>query len=149
MQLFLPITKVDAAKRLVYGTLAEEVPDRAGEIFDYASSKPNFARWSAEIAKASDGRSLGNLRAMHGKVAAGKLAAHARTSPDALARRVEVLGPSAAPIARLRGRYRFRVMLRAKERGPLRAVIGGVLREVERVDRRVRVVIDVDPVAML
>ncbi|HLI13484.1 MAG TPA: hypothetical protein VKY65_17975 [Alphaproteobacteria bacterium] len=75
MQLFLPITKVDAAKRLVYGTLAEEVPDRAGEIFDYASSKPNFARWSAEIAKASDGRSLGNLRAMHGKVAAGKLAA--------------------------------------------------------------------------
>lgn len=83
------------------------------------------------------------------RAAAGKLAAHARTSPDALARRVEVLGPSAAPIARLRGRYRFRIMLRAKDRGPLRAVIAGLMREVERVDRRVRVVIDVDPVAML
>ncbi len=73
MQLFLPITKVDAKRRLVYGTLAEEVPDKAGEIFDYASSRPNFERWSAEIARNSDGRSRGNLRAMHGHVAAGKL----------------------------------------------------------------------------
>jgi len=60
-----------------------------------------------------------------------------------------VLGPSAAPLARLRGRYRFRVMLRAAERGPLRAALGGVREAMERVDRRVRVVIDVDPVAML
>jgi primosomal protein N' (replication factor Y) len=80
---------------------------------------------------------------------AKRLAALARTSKEALARRVEVLGPSAAPIARLRGRYRFRVMLRAAERGPLRAVLGDVHEGMERVDRRVRVVIDVDPVAML
>lgn len=81
--------------------------------------------------------------------AAGVLAAHARTSPDALARRVEILGPSVAPIARLRGRFRFRVMLRARDRGPLRAVLTGLLGEIDRVDRRVRVVVDVDPVAML
>ena len=84
-----------------------------------------------------------------GRAAAGKLAAHAKASPDGLARRVEVLGPSAAPIARLRGRYRFRVLLRAKERGPLRAVLAAVRGAMEKLDRRTRAVIDVDPVAML
>jgi hypothetical protein len=34
MSLFIPITKVDVAKRLVYGTITEEVPDKAGEILD-------------------------------------------------------------------------------------------------------------------
>jgi primosomal protein N' (replication factor Y) len=83
------------------------------------------------------------------RTAANKLAAQARTAVDSLARKVEVLGPSVAPIARVRGRYRFRVMLRAKERGPLRVVALAVLREVARADRDVRVVIDVDPVGML
>jgi primosomal protein N' (replication factor Y) len=81
--------------------------------------------------------------------AASKLAAIARTSKEALARRVEVLGPSAAPLARLRGRFRFRVMLRAADRGPLRSVLATVRAAMVRVDRRVRAVIDVDPVAML
>jgi primosomal protein N' (replication factor Y) (superfamily II helicase) len=82
--------------------------------------------------------------------AAAKLAAHARTTPDGAARRVEVLGPSAAPIARLRGRYRFRVVLRARDRGPLRAAVAAVIDLLrDGFDRRVRVGIDVDPVAML
>ncbi|WP_437965926.1 primosomal protein N' [Sorangium sp. So ce260] len=85
-----------------------------------------------------------------GRGAAAKLAAHARTCPEGLARRVEVLGPSAAPIARLRGRYRFRVLLRARDRGPLRgtlAALTGLMRD--GLDRNARVIIDVDPVAML
>ena len=73
LQLFIPITKIDVAQRLVYGTIAEEIPDHADEIMDYATAKPMFEAWSAEIAKASNGRSVGNLRAMHGSVAAGKL----------------------------------------------------------------------------
>lgn len=72
MSLFIPLRKVDAAQRLVWGRI-DETPDRAGEIFDYASSKPHFAAWSAEMQKASGGRSLGNLRAMHGPSAAGRL----------------------------------------------------------------------------
>jgi primosomal protein N' (replication factor Y) len=84
-----------------------------------------------------------------GRDAAAKLAAHARTSKEALERRVEVLGPSAAPIARLRGRFRFRVMLRAKDRGPLRAALAAVREGMDRLDRRVRAVVDVDPVTML
>lgn len=73
LQMFIPITKVDAAKRLVYGVATAEVKDRSGEICDYAGTKPLYEKWSGEIAKASDGKSLGNLRAMHGKVAAGKV----------------------------------------------------------------------------
>jgi primosomal protein N' (replication factor Y) len=78
-----------------------------------------------------------------------RLAARARTSPEGLARRVDVLGPSAAPIAKLRGRYRFRVLLRARERGPLRAALAAIADLREAADRRVRIAVDVDPVAML
>jgi len=70
--MFARLTKVDAEKRLVFGRLAEEVADKSDEIMDYASSKPYFKAWSDEFAKDTDGKSLGALRAMHGKVAAGK-----------------------------------------------------------------------------
>jgi len=72
MSLFIPLRKVDAAQRLVYGQI-DETPDRAGEVFDYKSSKKHFVAWSKSIQKASDGKSFGNVRAMHGSVAAGKL----------------------------------------------------------------------------
>lgn len=73
LQMFIPITKIDAAKRLVYGVATAEQKDRAGEICDYASTKPFYEKWSGEVSKASDGKSLGNIRAMHGKIAAGKV----------------------------------------------------------------------------
>lgn len=73
MKLFAQIRKVDEAKRLVFGRIAQEVVDKADEVMDYASSKPHFQKWSEEVAKDTDGKSLGNVRAMHGKVAAGKL----------------------------------------------------------------------------
>lgn len=73
LRIFVPITKIDVAKRLVYGTMAEEVVDKSKEIFDYATSKPFFEKWSGEIAKNTDGKSVGNLRAMHQPIAAGKL----------------------------------------------------------------------------
>lgn len=73
MKLFAQITKVDEAKRLVIGRAVQEVPDRSDEIFDYATSKVHFEDWSKSFSDDTDGKSLGNLRAMHGKVAAGKL----------------------------------------------------------------------------
>ncbi len=60
---------------------------------------------------------------------------------------VELLGPSPAPIARLRNLYRFRLLVRAAERRPLRAVLRAIL--AARIDHRVRRVVDVDPVSML
>ena len=72
MSLFIPITKIDVAKRLVYGTLSEEIADKTGEILDYESAKPAFSEWSQQFHTASRGKSMGNVRAMHGNVAAGK-----------------------------------------------------------------------------
>lgn len=82
-QIFVPLTKVDAEQRLVYGTAAVEQLDKSGEIFDYATSRPLFEKWSSDIEALSlpavqafgeNARSHGNLREMHGKSAAGKLA---------------------------------------------------------------------------
>jgi hypothetical protein len=73
LELFLPLAKVDIDRRLVTGVATAEAPDRCGEICDYASSKPYFEKWSAEALTASGGKSMGAVRAMHGKVAAGKL----------------------------------------------------------------------------
>src|SRR5271166_1903083 len=73
LDMFLPLAKVDLDRRLVTGIATAETPDRAGEICDYGSSKPYFEKWSSETVAASGGKSMGAVRAMHGKVAAGKL----------------------------------------------------------------------------
>lgn len=75
LRMFIPISKVDATQRLVYGVATAESEDRSGEVCDYATTKPFYERWSGDIAKATDGKSYGNVRAMHGKVAAGKVTA--------------------------------------------------------------------------
>lgn len=73
MQLFAQLAKYDENTGYFEAVAADESLDKAGEIFDYAKSKPHFESWSQTISKASGGKSLGNVRAMHGKVAAGKL----------------------------------------------------------------------------
>jgi hypothetical protein len=75
VNLFAQIAKIDESKHEVWGIATAEVVDKEGEIFDYESSKPYFKRWSDEIAKATDGRSLGNVREMHAPSAVGKLVA--------------------------------------------------------------------------
>lgn len=68
LNVFIPLQKADLVKRQVWGFAAVEQPDSATppEIMDYAKSKPHFMRWSAAMQKASQGKSLGNVRAMHG-----------------------------------------------------------------------------------
>lgn len=70
---FVPIIKVDAETRTIYGRLADETPDLAGEIFDYETSAPYFTAWSEKAMKTTGGKSAGNLRVMHGLKVAGKL----------------------------------------------------------------------------
>ena len=81
--------------------------------------------------------------------AAAKLAAAARMHPEVIARRTEVLGPAPAPIARLRNRYRFRVMLRSLKRPSLRRVLAVLVPMCDQFPRKIRAVVDVDPVSML
>lgn len=71
--IFIPITKVDAERREVWGWGAVEERDNSDEIMDYASSKPFWMEWSQKAQKRSGGKSMGNLRAMHQPIAAGKL----------------------------------------------------------------------------
>jgi hypothetical protein len=75
LNLFAQIAKIDESKHEVWGVATAEVVDKEGEIFDYQSSKPYFKNWSDEIAKATDGKSLGNVREMHEPSAVGKLVA--------------------------------------------------------------------------
>lgn len=72
-RVFVPLTKVDEEQRLVYGRITAEEVDQSNEVMDYATSKPNFEKWSAQIEEASGGLSKGNLRVMHGLSVAGKL----------------------------------------------------------------------------
>jgi hypothetical protein len=72
-KIFAPIFKVDAVQGLVYARITDETVDLANEIMDYDSSKPLFQKWSGHAEKVSGGKSKGNLRAMHGPTAAGKL----------------------------------------------------------------------------
>lgn len=71
--IFCRITKVDEERREVTGRATQEAVDRDGEIMDYATTKPEFMKWSAEVSADTGGKSLGNVRSMHGNVAAGKL----------------------------------------------------------------------------
>lgn len=70
-KLFIPMTKYDAEKGIAYGVAASSTLDRSNEIFDYEGSKPYFEKWSAAAHAATAGKSQGNLRSMHGGVAAG------------------------------------------------------------------------------
>ncbi len=73
LNIFIPLTKVDVEKRLVYGVATAESVDKYNEVCDYATTKPYYEKWSGDIAKATDGKSVGNLRSMHDSIAAGKL----------------------------------------------------------------------------
>jgi primosomal protein N' (replication factor Y) len=77
------------------------------------------------------------------------LAAAARAELPVRERRVEVLGPAPSPIGRLRGRYRFRFLMKASELRPLRAVAMAVTRRIDEGVTPARASLDVDPVSML
>lgn len=71
--IFCRLAKFDEKTGEFEAVAADETLDKAKEIFDYDTSKDYFLKWSGDIEKATDGKSVGNVRAMHGKSAAGKL----------------------------------------------------------------------------
>jgi primosomal protein N' (replication factor Y) len=62
-----------------------------------------------------------------------------------------VIGPAPAPLERLRGRYRWQILVKSKDPPTLRAVIRPALESIERRARSksVRVAVDVDPYGVL
>jgi primosomal protein N' (replication factor Y) (superfamily II helicase) len=81
--------------------------------------------------------------------ACASLAAVARQCAATIAGEVLVQGPAPAPIARVRSRWRFRLMLRASARPPLRTVLTAIDGARAALARGVRAAIDVDPVQLL
>lgn len=71
--MFARLSKYDAGTGEFEAVAADETLDKSKEIFDYDTSKPYFQKWGDEFAKNTDGKSVGNVRSMHGKNAAGKL----------------------------------------------------------------------------
>jgi primosomal protein N' (replication factor Y) len=81
---------------------------------------------------------------------AGRIDAALRKVAEVTAGTVKVLGPTASPIERIRGRFRVQTLLRATERPPLRRVLARLVDAVEEHARDgVRAAIDVDPMQML
>ena len=62
---------------------------------------------------------------------------------------VTVLGPTPAPIAKVRNRFRYRIMLRSTSREHLRRATLAIHAAIAQLPRSVRVAIDVDPVGLL
>lgn len=62
---------------------------------------------------------------------------------------VVLMGPAPAPISRIRGRYRFRFLLRSPERAALRGVLSELAARIDADATAARIFIDVDPVNML
>ena len=78
---------------------------------------------------------------------ARQLATAARPAATRLG--VAILGPTEAPLARLKGRTRWHMWLRAPSRRALRSLLGAVGGELASRVERVRVTVDVDPVSAL
>jgi primosomal protein N' (replication factor Y) len=64
---------------------------------------------------------------------------------------VEVLGPARAPWEKVKGRYRFQLLLKGEAAGPLKACAGKAIQAhaAEAVRAGVKVAVDVDPMLMM
>jgi primosomal protein N' (replication factor Y) len=86
------------------------------------------------------------------RAACTRLADAARATQAVRSGAVLAQGPAPAPIARIRNRWRFRLMLRAAHRPDLRTVltvIDQAISDKKTLARNVRAAIDVDPVQLL
>ena len=69
------LAKYDEDTGIFEAIATDETIDKARERMHYETSKPHFMAWADEFSKATEGKSVGNLRSMHGKNAAGCLKA--------------------------------------------------------------------------
>ncbi|MEZ4287118.1 MAG: primosomal protein N' [Polyangiales bacterium] len=80
---------------------------------------------------------------------AQRLADNARAIVEAHQLDIVVRGPAPAPIEKIRGRYRYRVLLRSANRSELRRLTAALAHLVDEGVAPARVAIDVDPVSAL
>src|SRR5438874_5522838 len=100
---------------------------------------PPFTRLVTLRADGPDGAAV--------EAAANALADRARLLGEG--RGVQVLGPAPQALVRLRGRFRWHVLLKGTQAAALREVAGGVLAAADAGPKGVRVMGDVDPIEVL
>jgi primosomal protein N' (replication factor Y) len=86
-----------------------------------------------------------SLKKREGKEAVAEIGSRARelaaASPEG---NIAIIGPAESPLARLRGRYRWQLLIRGTESRPLHLLVQELMAEVPRTGLAIRV--DVDPV---
>jgi primosomal protein N' (replication factor Y) len=132
IQTYMPEHPVVAA--LVSGDrdtfLAREIEERRKAIM------PPFGRLAALLVSASS------------REAAERYAREvARAAPAAA--KIEVLGPAEAPLAVIRGRYRFRLLVKATREADLQAYLRLWLSAVPKAKGDIRLTVDIDPYSFL
>ncbi|MBK6846852.1 MAG: primosomal protein N' [Proteobacteria bacterium] len=143
----------DAAGEVLIQTYSPEHPAiRAAQGHDYRAfyeqeqrarrelGYPPFGVVAALQIDGPEGEAVAQAARQLGRQAAGLAAGKA----------VELLGPAEAPLQRLKGRTRWLLLLKARQRGPLRELLDRLLLASEQtLPRDVRLAIDVDPLQML
>ncbi len=100
-----------------------------------AAAMPPFGRLAALIISATDATAAAEVAMQLG-----------RTAPER--HDLHVFGPAPAPLAKLRGRFRHRLLVQASRQAPLQALIRDWLGRV-KLPAGVRVAVDVDPQSFL
>ncbi|MBE0500347.1 MAG: primosomal protein N' [Desulfuromonadales bacterium] len=79
--------------------------------------------------------------------------AHTATNVASILNRVaqdaEVLGPAPCPLARLRGKTRFQILLKGEKRLPLHRMLQHITGKASPIPAGVRMIVDIDPIDML
>jgi primosomal protein N' (replication factor Y) len=132
IQTYMPEHPVVAA--LVSGDrdtfLAREIEERR------KATMPPFGRLAALLVSASSR-----------DAAEGYAREVARAAPAA--QKIEVLGPAEAPLSVIRGRYRFRLLVKAAREADLQAYLRLWLSSVPKAKGDVRLMVDIDPYSFL
>jgi len=114
--------------------------------FRRALKYPPFSRLIRILVTGTDKGQTAHYAQSLGKICRG-LQSQKKTYKE----NVELLGPVAAPLARLQKRYRWQLLLKGLRPGPLHSLTRAIMDRAERTVRRagVKVIVDVDPVDML
>jgi primosomal protein N' (replication factor Y) len=144
----------DRPGRVLFQTFQAQHP---AIVFARSHDYVGFCRWELEVRKDLLFPPFSRLAAVRvdagdedqARRAVGILAELARRHPLVQQEVVQVLGPAPAPIERLRGRYRYRFLLRAEERAPLRKVAAMLAKRLDDGVAPARASLDIDPYSML
>ena len=113
-----------------------------------AAGLPPFGRLAALIVSGTDRHAVeaharALVRAAFDLPAASgfSLASATGAGPDD----IDVLGPAEAPVAMVRGRYRYRILIKAPRSADLQAFVRAVLNDAPKERGNLRVTVDIEP----